>query len=249
MSPAGEWEPDAENWARWARAPGHDAYWYYRRSFFELVAAAPRGRCVEVGCGEGRVARDLSALGYRVTGVDSSAALLRYAREADCASSYVLADSAALPFADGAFDLAVAYNSLQVVADMAGTVREAARVVARGGCFCACVSHPLTDMGRFVGQSPEAAFSLRADYFARHRVHDTVERDGLEMTFRGWTYTLQDYAQALQDAGLSIQAMREPRPCGDAPAAYAPWNRYPMFLLIRTVKARTPDPHSQSLAS
>lgn len=40
--------------------------------------------------------------------------------------AYVLADSADLPFPGGCFDLAVAYNSLQVVADMPGTVREAA---------------------------------------------------------------------------------------------------------------------------
>jgi hypothetical protein len=23
------WESEARNWIAWARAPGHDAYWYY----------------------------------------------------------------------------------------------------------------------------------------------------------------------------------------------------------------------------
>lgn len=234
MSPAGEWEPDAENWVRWARTPLHDAYWYYRDSFFDLVVPAP-GRCVEIGCGEGRVARDLTARGHDVTGVDSSHTLLRYASEADRASTYALADGDALPFPDRSFDLAVAYNSLQVVSDMAATVRETARVLVLGGRLCICVSHPLADVGSFMDDTPEAAFAVREDYFARRRVDDRVERGGLEMTFRGWTYSMEDYAVALEAAGLTIEVMREPRPV-EASDRYARWNRVPMFLLLRAAK-------------
>jgi 2-polyprenyl-3-methyl-5-hydroxy-6-metoxy-1,4-benzoquinol methylase len=65
------WEAEAENWIRWARTPGHDAYWRYREAFFALVPAARRAT-LEVGCGERRVARDLTARGHHVTGIDSS---------------------------------------------------------------------------------------------------------------------------------------------------------------------------------
>ena len=34
------WEAEAENWIRWARTPGHDAYWRYREAFFALVPPA-----------------------------------------------------------------------------------------------------------------------------------------------------------------------------------------------------------------
>jgi SAM-dependent methyltransferase len=132
--------------------------------------------------------------------------------------------------------LAVAYNALQVVADMPGTVGEAARVLGPGGRFCFCVSHPLADVGRFVEDEPDAAFAIRRDYFARRRVADRVERDGLEMTFRGWTYSLEDYAVALEGAGLRIETLREPRPLGALPR-YRRWKRVPMFLLVRAVKA------------
>src|SRR5262245_24605603 len=59
------WEDQAENWLAWARTPGHDAYWSYRDLFFRLLPA-PGRRTLEVGCGEGRVARDLAARGHRV---------------------------------------------------------------------------------------------------------------------------------------------------------------------------------------
>lgn len=151
------------------------------------------------------------------------------------AGAYVLADSAALPFPGGCFDLAVAYNSLQVVADMPGTVREAARVLVRGGHFCVVVSHPLVDVGRFADDAPEAAYVIREDYFANRRVDDTLERDGITMTFRGWTYSLEDYATAFEQVALRIETIREPRPAG-APIRYDRWNRVPMFLMLRPTK-------------
>jgi SAM-dependent methyltransferase len=139
------------------------------------------------------------------------------------------------PFPDRTFDVAVAYNSLQVVADMAGTVSEAARVLDHHGCFCVCVAHPVTDLGRFSSNDPDAPFMLRPSYFPKMRVQDTVQRDGLTMTFRGWTYTLEDYALAMAEAGLRIEAIREPRPTRTS-QRYERWERVPMFLYLRAIR-------------
>ena len=234
MGGTGEWDPDAEDWLRWARAPGHDHYWSYRDAFFELLPP-PGSRAIELGCGEGRVSRDLAARGHRVVGVDSSSALVHYAREADPAGSYVVADGAAVPCAGGSFDLAVAYNSLQVVSDMPGTVHEAARLLRRGGRLCACISHPVTDIGRFVEAGGRQVFVLRQPYFESRRVDDLVEMDGLSMRFRGWTYTLEDYFAALESAGLVVEVVREPRP-GGASERLEKWRRVPLFLFLRTRK-------------
>jgi len=73
------WEEQAANWAAWARTPDFDAYWKYSPGFFELVPP-PHGRTLEVGCGEGRVARDLARLGHRVVAVDPVTTLIRLAR-------------------------------------------------------------------------------------------------------------------------------------------------------------------------
>jgi SAM-dependent methyltransferase len=230
----GEWDANADDWVRWARTPGHDHYWVYRDAFFELLPE-PGARAIELGCGEGRVSRDLAALGHRVLGVDSSTALVRYAREADAAGSYVVADGATVPCAAASFDLAVAYNSLQVVSDMFGTVAEAARLLRPGGHFCFCVSHPVTDIGRFVGADDNQVFALRQPYFESQRVDDSVEMNGLPMRFRGWTYTLEDYFAALESAGLAVERVREPRPSG-ASERFEKWRRVPLFMMARTVK-------------
>ena len=234
MGGTGEWDPDSEDWVRWARKPDHDHYWVYRDAFFELLPR-PGARAIELGCGEGRVSRDLAARGHRVLGVDSSSALVRYAREADAAGSYVVADGAAVPCAAASFDLTVAYNSLQVVPDMVGTVAEAARLLRPGGHFCFCVSHPVTDIGRFVEADDEEVFALRRPYFESQRVDDSVEMDGLPMRFRGWTYTLEDYFAALESAGLAVERVREPRPGGTS-GRFEKWRRVPLFMMVRTVK-------------
>jgi ubiquinone/menaquinone biosynthesis C-methylase UbiE len=235
MSRLGEWEPEAQNWLRWARAPRHDAYWYYRDSFFDRLIPPPGLRTLEIGCGEGRVTRDLAARGHRVVGVDTAPTLLGEARAMDTRSSYILGDGSRLAFCEECFDLVVAYNSLQVVADMKGAVREAGRVLRHGGRFCICVTHPAFDMGKFVDESSGDAFALRPRYFDTERVEDTVESGGLTMTFRGWTYSIESYALALEEAGLHIEAIREPKPT-DPSARYERWLRIPMFMLLRAVK-------------
>jgi len=176
-----------------------------------------------------------AARGHRVAAIDRAPTLLHHATQADVARTYVLAEGAGLPFPDRCFDIVVAYNSLQGVHDMAGTVCEAARVLDRGGSLCICVSHPVTDMGSFIGDDADAAFTLRRPYFDRSRVEDTVHVDGLTMTFRGWTYTLEDYFLALERAGLVTEAVREPRPTGAG--RYERWRSVPLFLNLRAVKS------------
>src|SRR5215216_1073699 len=47
-------------------------------------------------------------------------------------------------------------------------------------------------------------------YFGRRRVDERVERDGLQITFYGWAYPLEEYGRSFEDAGLLIESLREP---------------------------------------
>jgi SAM-dependent methyltransferase len=228
MSGADHWESYAERWATWARRPGFDSYWTESGPPFFEILPRPRRKALEVGCGEGRVTRDLKARGHDVVAVDASPSLLRLAREADPEGEYVLADAARLPFEDGSFDLVVAFNSLMDIDDMPGAVAEAARVLEPRGHFCICITHPVRDVGRFESRDRDAPLVIRGPYFGKRRFDETVERDGLEMRFRGWAYAIQDYTQALEQAGFSIESFREPPD---------PVRAFPNFLLLRTVRS------------
>jgi SAM-dependent methyltransferase len=81
------WQGIASDWIDWARAPGHDAFWAYRDALRSFIP--PPGRAtLDLGCGEGRVARELTALGHLVTATDVSPSLLEAARQAGSARCY-----------------------------------------------------------------------------------------------------------------------------------------------------------------
>lgn len=235
------WEAEAENWIAWARQPDHDAFHLYRDQFLQLVPAAGRNT-LEVGCGEGRVARALVSRGHCVTGIDASPSLIRAARDVDQQSTYLVADATRLPFADQSFDLVVAYNSLMDIREMHRAVQEAGRVLTAEGRFCICVTHPMTDAGEFAGREADATFEIRGSYL-EDRVPpyagQLVERAGLRMTFDSLRYSLEEYAQALFSAGFVIEALREPSPPATEVAqdpSKQRWRRIPNFLMLRAAK-------------
>jgi ubiquinone/menaquinone biosynthesis C-methylase UbiE len=231
------WERNAADWIRWARKPGHDSYWrFHREPFLELVPRAGR-RTLDVGCGEGRVSRDLRQLGHAVIGVDSSETMVAAARNADPGGEYVVADAAALPFPDGHADLVVAFMSLMDVDDMADAVREAARVLEPGGRLVLAVVHPINSGHELEREHPEDHLVLVRDYFDRRRYTDVIERAGLRMTFESRHWTLQDYFDAILGAGFRVEALRE---VGDP--EHPRWSRYPLFLHVRAARGKASQP-------
>jgi SAM-dependent methyltransferase len=231
------WEGQAERWVRWAREPGHDTYWRFHRDRFLDLLPPPGRLTVDVGCGEGRLARDLTALGHTVLAVDRSPTMVRHAREADPALDVRQADAAALPLGDGEADLLVSFMSLMNTDDVGAAVREAARVLDAGGRYCIALTHSLNTAGAFESEEPDAPFVIEGSYFERGEKEVAVERDGLEMTFLDAHRPLEDYFAALEDAGFLVERVREiedstRRP--DRPSMLR-WRRIPLFVHIRAV--------------
>jgi SAM-dependent methyltransferase len=200
---AGEdWEQQAQHWIAWARKPDFDSYYRYRDDFFAF--APPPGRAtLDVGCGEGRVTRDLTARGHRVTSVDAAPSLLAAAWAADPDGTYLHADAARLPFADGSFDVVIGYNTFMDVPDLPGALAESCRVLAPGGRLCVAITHPCLN--------PSARDTIAAGtYFQTTRYQAWERRDGMSMLFQGWNSPLTAYTRPLEDAGLVIEKLREP---------------------------------------
>ncbi len=232
------WEEHASDFVAWARRPGHDSYWRFHRDLFLELVPPPGRRTLDLGCGEGRLSRDLKALGHDVVGVDASPTMLAAGREADPEIETHLADASALPFADGAFDCVVAFMSLQDVEDLEGAVREASRTLEQGGRFCMAIVHPLNSAGQFDGDAADSPFTISGSYLDSTYYADEIARGGLELTLVSAHRPLQAYTAALSDAGFLIERLREPATPehGITEPRQRRWQRLPLFLHIRAVK-------------
>ncbi len=116
------------------------------RSLDRFVAAIPPGcRVLDVGCGSGRDAARLLALGFDVLAVDGSAGMLERARtlhpELDGRLSRV-ALPASLPFPTGAFDAVMSWAMVMHLErdQLPVLFAEIARIVRPGGVFAYSVN-------------------------------------------------------------------------------------------------------------
>jgi SAM-dependent methyltransferase len=233
------WEAAARDWVQWARKPGHDSYWRFHKEPFFALLPPPGKLTIDIGCGEGRVARDLKALGHNVVAVDVSPTMVDFVKAADPSMQAMVADAARLPFDDGAADLAIAFMSLQDVDDMPMAIREAGRVLEQGGAFCLSVVHPINSAGRFEGLDLGARFVIDTSYLEPHRYQDSIERENLRMTFNSRHWPLEAYFRALQESGFVVEALTEPTVDETSIAERidrARWRRLPLFLDLRARK-------------
>jgi SAM-dependent methyltransferase len=88
---------------------------------------------LDAGCGAGMPTAKAAARGAAVTGIDASAGMLEVARRRVPAGRFDVGDLEELPYADGAFDVVMAINSVFYCSDVGRATRELARVTRSGG--------------------------------------------------------------------------------------------------------------------
>ena len=135
-----------------------ERHWWYRgrRAVLAAVldglgppsgAGASATRILDAGCGSGRNMVELARRGA-VTGVELASQSLEVARARDLGPVVPGSLDDPLPFDDASFDLAVALDVLEHVADDAAALRELARVVAPGGRLLVTVPQYALAVGR-----------------------------------------------------------------------------------------------------
>ena len=210
---------DSEHVSRWWQDEFTDgADPEYEEQILPLAAEHLAGATdiVDIGCGEGQVARVAARLDgvARVVGVDPTAAQIVVARERAGGPVYARAGAAALPFRSGSFDAAVACLVFEHIRDVDGAIAEVARVLRPGGRFVFFLNHPLLQTPNSgwiddqVLDPPEQYWRI-GDYLVEDETLEEVEKD----VFIPFIHRpLSRYANALAASGLTIGHMEEPAP-------------------------------------
>lgn len=225
------WNAHAKEWIAWARSPDKlDSYWrFHRERFLKLIPDAGR-LTLDVGCGEGRVARDLQERCHEVLGVDWSLDMCQAAAtHPDTPIRVVAGDAAKLPLADAAVDCVVAFMSLQDIDDMPGTIREIARVLEDGKKLALAIVHPMYSGGKFSAtEGSNGDFVIKRSYFEPQLYVSETSQGGLKVTFFREHRPLEVYVKALLSAGFYIEQLNEVTDDDEGSARH----QVPMFLDI-----------------
>lgn len=140
---------------------GLDGRW--RRETAAAIRASAGAWVLDLGCGSGRLARELLAR-YRVVGVDVSAEMLSLAGAALAAApgraELVRASAFRLPFADASFGAAASAFVLRNLDDVPAAFAELARVIRPGGTVA--LADIVPPEGRLFRPAFDAYFSLAA---------------------------------------------------------------------------------------
>ncbi|MFH1068601.1 MAG: class I SAM-dependent methyltransferase [Candidatus Glassbacteria bacterium] len=145
-------------------------YLLYLRHLFVYEFAIGRmpaeARVLEVGCGEGYGTSLIGRKVREVTGLDIDPAAVDHAgrRYGSDRCRFVRYDGVRIPFADGAFDVAVSFQVIEHVPDDRAFVAEAHRVLAPGGIYM--ITTPNRTLRLEPGQKPWNRYHRR-EYYPR----------------------------------------------------------------------------------
>jgi ubiquinone/menaquinone biosynthesis C-methylase UbiE len=204
-------------------------------SLLALIGDVRDARVLDLGCGHGRVARELARRGARVIGIDISTALLSEAVEAEARSplkiTYLEGDAASSSLLEGGrFDSIACNYGLSDMDDLDGVLGTVQRLLTPGGAFVFSILHPC-----FPGSGPDApsSWNPRSGYY--HEGWWLATNPGFRGKVGSHARMLSTYLNSLVRQGLMIEEIAEPAPrpeiTDDDPGADVPW-----YLVVRSRK-------------
>ena len=189
------------------------------------------GAVLDLGCGEGQVARALVTAGATVVGVDPTWLHLTTAATRGAGPVYAAAVAGRLPVRSGSMDAAVACLVFEHIDDLDGAVSEVARVLRPGGAFSLLLNHPLLQtpgsgwIDDHLLDPPEQYWRI-GPYLVES---ESVEEVSKDVFIRFVHRPLSRYVNALAANGLYLERMDEPSP----PESFL--HRAPEYRLAHTV--------------
>jgi SAM-dependent methyltransferase len=205
------WEQHSRWWQR-RFTEGADPE--YEEQILPLVESHLRKarRVLDVGCGEGQVARCIARGGADVVGLDPTPSQIREAHNRGGPPRFVQASAKQLPFRGCTFEAVVLCLALEHIEPFEPAIHEIARVLAPGGQFLLLLVHPLLQApgsGWVDDEGSDEQYWRVGSYLPDHFVIDEVD-PGIHLPF--YHRSLSRYVHAMGEVGLLIEDMVEPSP-------------------------------------
>ena len=230
MSENGLWDEHAQWWID-GFTDGADPEYVEQIIPLAVEELAGRHKILDLGCGDGQIARALAAQGSDVLGVDPTQLHIDVAIERGGGPRYLLGGATKIPADDETFDAVVACLVFEHIDQMDEAMVEVARVLKPNGQFSFFLNHPLLQtpgsgwIDDHIIDPPEQYWRI-GPYLVETESIEEVEKD---VYIRFIHRPLSRYVNALLANGMSLERMVEPSP----PAGFLA--RAPEYALAHTV--------------
>jgi demethylmenaquinone methyltransferase/2-methoxy-6-polyprenyl-1,4-benzoquinol methylase len=221
-------DPIAPHYDRWSAVLSLAGIWAWHQAAVAALSVEAGQQVLDVGCGTGRVTRQLAKLAGpsgHVVGLDPSEGMLDEARAESAAHvgptpDWVRGVGERLPFSDGTFDRVTAQFSVRNMSDWRQGVREMARVLKPGGLLVILdLVQPTTARGALALRGLTAATRLMR--LAARRPSDVSSRASYRWLGRSLLHapTMREVEALLTQTGFRVR--QERRWLGDLVALIA----------------------------
>lgn len=201
---------------------------------------------LDLGCGEGGYSRELAKRQAIVTAVDCNEYFIEYAKkkavEENLTISHFVRNSNDLSkMENDTFDIVLCSMMLMDCEDLLGTLKEARRLLKKGGILFASVLHPCFTGKKVRSEKFDNDTKRRViieDYYQPTEWKESLSKDiHKKVIFRH--RTLQDYVKALNGVGLTVIDLNEPIPTKEQAQSskrIAWLTKVPMVMFIEAAK-------------
>ena len=198
-------------------------------------------RVLDVGTGDGQLARLATQMGAECVGVDPTMAQVVVAHQRAGGPGYLRAEAALLPFPDASFDVVLACLVFEHISAVDEAIAEVGRVLEPGGRFIFFLNHPLLQTpgsGWIDDHILDEQYWRIGPYLIEADEIEEVEKN----VFIPFVHRpMSRYVNAMAAAGLYLLEMQEPPPPPgflEKAGEYGEAGTIPRLLLLHAQKGK-----------
>jgi len=214
-----------------------------------IIAPKPGLKILEIGCGEGFIARALAGAGASLTACDISPELIEIAKKKSKGIEYKVSKAEKLEWVGAhVYDVVLAVLTLQNMEKVEPVFQGVARALTKDGRLIFVLNHPAFRIPKATAWGYDEEKSIqyrRADAYLSGR-RETIDMHPGKSGNKSVTYSfhrsLQDYMKALKASGFAITRLEEwishrtsekgPRERAENTAR----KEFPLFMMIEARK-------------
>jgi len=206
---------------------------------------------IDIACGSGEFTTLLDKTGFKSTGADKSATLVKYAQQYHSNIKFFVADMLSMPVPEELYDGATSIMALQNVKELSKAITNAARQLKDQGTFIFVILHPCFRIPRQSGwgtdeqrklqfrrvdmYKSELAIPIKLHPHFEHKSSHSNEKESVTWTYH---HPLEKYFSVLAANKFAVTGLEEwysaknSAPGKNAAAENRARSEFPMFMAV-----------------